>query len=147
MNDLAYVDIRKDPEIETSPEGYQLHKINQYTMQYLLYSIRELELQNEVMSEKSEIYNRKLDKQDEIVKSQEEKIKQLEIEIQGLEEENEHQKYCIEQQKGLEAENAEKVNVLLERLRQGLTGVDDTQDYVKEFKRSMIMAESEVLKD
>lgn len=142
ITDLAEIDIRKDPEIQTSPDGYQLHKICQYTLQYLRHSINEISLQNEVLSEKTKIYDHKLEKQVDVTHEQLKKIEQLEEEIKELEECNEHEQYLIEQEKGLEAENSEKVSNLLDRLKQGLTGVDDKLGYVKEFKRSMVDAEN-----
>jgi hypothetical protein len=147
LNDLAYIDIRKDSEIETGPEGYQLHRINQYTLQYLLHSINQLSLENEILGEKSQIYKGKLGKQEETVKDQERKIMKLEKEIKELEECNEHEKYLLEQEKGRKDENDEKVAGLLDRLKEGMVTAESELPYVQEFKKSMLLAKSRVLNE
>ena len=142
LNDLAYIDITKDPEIETEPESYQLHKINQYTMQYILHSVDQLQHQSEVMVEKHHIYKDQLTKETDTISAQDQKIALLKKEIEQLEGRNTHEKYLIEQEKPKQVDNEERVSMLIDRLKEGITGLSEEFDYVRQFKDQIALAKS-----
>jgi len=143
LNDLAYIDISKDKEIEGEPESFQLHRINQYTLQYLLYSIKELQIQNDVTAEKDEIYSAQLAKEKTILDQQDKKIAQLKKEIELLESKNQHEKYLIEQERPKASDNDERIGLLIDRLKEGNTIIDGDLQHVKNFKNSIMETKSQ----
>ena len=142
LNDLAYIDITKDPEIQAEPEAFQLHKINQYTMQYILHSVDQLQHQSEVMVEKHQIYKDQLSKETDTIEAQDQKIALLKKEIEQLESRNTHEKYLIEQEKPKMVNNEERVSMLIDRLKEGNTSLSEEFDYVRQFKDQIQLARS-----
>ena len=127
LKQVAFIDIDHDPKIKTTDEVRKLHKISQYTMQYLMHTINDLSTENEVLDEKKIIYEKKLQENRRVIQEQENKIKQLRDAVQEKKELHEHLKILLEKEMDMRAQNKKRIDEMVERLKTGSTRLDSDE--------------------
>ena len=139
--DVALADISKDEEIKHRPEGLQLHKMNQYAMQYMMYSINQLKVHKKRLEEEGTIMQLGTKEETDLLAKQKGAIDALdkEIKLKGME--LDEQKQLIEVEKGRKEENNEMIMNLKQQLMVGRSSLDPTLPDVKEFARVMRTAQ------
>lgn len=127
-------------EIETTDEAKKLHKFCQYSLQYLLHNLTAFNQENEILEEKYDINNRKIDKVDDILRKQNEEISRLKGDIKRIQNEKKHQKYLIETEKELNKDSEVQVQMMIERLKRGEINLAEEDKQTEEFRKSIVRA-------
>ena len=126
LKDLAYVDINQDPDIETTESSSHLHKINQYTLQYLLHTIESQHNYNNLLKDKLKILQNNQEQRNHALTQQEDKIDRMEQKLKDCNNQNEHQKYVINEEKLNQNERDFRVNTLVDKLKSEFEEKSDT---------------------
>lgn len=117
LKDLTFTDISGDLEIEKSSDSQHLHKISQYTMQFLLNSIEGLHNQNCLGKDQMKIMQSNRIERVKTVEMQKEKLERLNQKIFDMENQNEHTKYVVQQEKLGAGEGKNNVNSQIDRIK------------------------------
>lgn len=117
LKDLTFTDISGDQEIEKSSDSQHLHKISQYTMQFLLNSIEGLHNQNCLGKDQLKILQSNRVERVKTVEMQKEKLERLNQKIFDMESQNEHTKYVVQQEKLGAGEGKNNVNSQIDRIK------------------------------
>lgn len=84
LSDLSYVNLANEPDIETSANALKLHKICQYTLQYLQYSIQSIAEESDVLQEKTQILNKNYQNRVDIQDKLKTKVEEFKNEVERL---------------------------------------------------------------
>ena len=107
-------------------------------MQYLLHTLGAYNMENEVVSEKIQINKKKVDKLNDLIRKQDQELSKLKGDLKLLENERKHQMYLIDNEKQMNKDSEEQVRRMIERLKRGEVNLSDEDQYVKDFRESMI---------
>ena len=133
--ELAFSNIEGDDEIGYKQDGLQLHKGNQYAMQYLMFTINKLKAEKRKHEEAALILSQDAAKEAEIIKKQQEKLNQQQKKLNDIDVEINDQKQLLDFEKKASEENREMVHSLKDQLKRGITSISlDTaegRDYLR----------------
>lgn len=130
----------RDDEIGHREEGLHLHKINQYAMQYLMFSINQLKNNRQRLIEEGQTLNRLGAEEEKVASEQQLKLEALQRKNKAIRQEIEDQKQLVEFEKQNHGETEEMVAGLKEDLKLGRTSLNPADPEVQEFKRVMATA-------
>ena len=117
MKDLSEVEISVDEDIQSTYESHHLHKISQYSMQYLFYCCDTLYETKHYVQNDYDMQLESRQKQMNDIMKQEIEIKRLEEETANIENENTHQKFCIVEEKENHEFNRIQKKLLVDKLK------------------------------
>ena len=117
FSDLSQIDISRDPELAPTPQSLHLHKLSQYTLQYLFHSSQGIINSNTFLKERLQILQTNQTETKNTIAQQEAKLRSLSESFRGLEGQNDHAKYLIKEEKSNYFDREKQVGILMDRLK------------------------------